>query len=67
VRQTPAVRALFRVAAGPRLGFGHLVRARTLSRALGIARPLVSLRGGPEARKAALSLGMRLVDETAAT
>lgn len=62
----PPVRALFRVAAGPRLGFGHLVRARTLSKTLGIERPLVSLRGGPAARRTALSLGMRPVDGTAA-
>ena len=39
------LRILFRAAAGPRRGFGHLVRCRSLARALGV-RPLVALRGG---------------------
>ena len=34
------LRVLFRAAAGPRRGFGHLVRCRSLARALGV-RPLV--------------------------
>ena len=59
------IRALFSVAAGPRIGFGHLVRARVLSRALRIVRPLVSLRGlaavGPRAER----LGMRPVSGSA--
>jgi spore coat polysaccharide biosynthesis predicted glycosyltransferase SpsG len=55
-----SVRALFRVAAGPRLGFGHLVRARSLAQALGIARPCVSLRGTARARRSAAALGVRL-------
>lgn len=38
------VPVLFRVAAGPRLGAGHAVRAVRLARALGVA-PLVSVRG----------------------
>jgi len=37
-------RILLRVAAGPRLGFGHLVRARTLTRALD-ADVRISVRG----------------------
>lgn len=54
--RTP-VRVLFRVAAGSRQGFGHLVRTRVLSRALGIRRPVVSVRGGSEAVAAAARLG----------
>ena len=60
------VRALFRVAAGPRLGFGHLVRTRVLSRALGIERPLVSVRGPVSARSTAKRLRMRVLDGTPA-
>jgi len=56
-RQAPGV--LFRVAAGPRIGFGHLLRCRALSRALH-ARPSVSLRGGAVARRAARMLGCEL-------
>ena len=52
---------LFRVAAGPRMGFGHLVRAVSLARVFGI-RPLVSLRGGQEARRVVRRLSGRLVD-----
>jgi spore coat polysaccharide biosynthesis predicted glycosyltransferase SpsG len=39
-----SLRVLFRVAAGPRVGFGHLVRCRSLARALGVG-PSVSIRG----------------------
>ena len=39
------LRILFRAPAGARRGFGHLVRCRSLARALGV-RPLISLRGG---------------------
>jgi len=54
--KVPGVRIVFRVAAGPRLGFGHLMRARALARALGV-RPVVSLRGGEPARRAAKRAG----------
>lgn len=51
-----ALRVAFRVAAGPRIGFGHLMRARALARALGV-RPVISIRGGTAARKAAERMG----------
>lgn len=54
------VRILFRAAAGPRRGFGHLVRCRSLARALGV-RPLVCVRGTRETRDAALMLGCDVV------
>jgi len=57
------VRTVFRVAAGPRIGYGHLVRASVLGRAWA-ARPAVSLRGGAAARAAARSLGCRVLDES---
>jgi spore coat polysaccharide biosynthesis predicted glycosyltransferase SpsG len=50
------LRVLFRAPAGSRRGFGHLVRCRTLARALGV-RPLVALRGSARAVDAALALG----------
>lgn len=51
---------LFRAAAGPRIGFGHLMRCRSLARALG-ARLVVSLRGSDSTRERAASLGASLV------
>ncbi len=57
-------RCVFRVAAGPRLGFGHLLRARALARQMGI-RPIVSMRGNAAARATARSLGCRLVQQSA--
>lgn len=54
------LRCVFRVAAGPRIGFGHLMRARTLARALGVV-PLVSLRGGRAAAEGARAAGCTLV------
>ncbi len=50
------MRVLFRVAAGPSTGFGHLVRCRSLARALGVL-PSVSVRGSRETRKAAAERG----------
>lgn len=50
------MRVLFRVAAGPSTGFGHLVRCRSLARALGV-RPSVSVRGSRETRKTAAERG----------
>jgi spore coat polysaccharide biosynthesis predicted glycosyltransferase SpsG len=54
------LRVLFRAPAGPRRGFGHLVRCRSLARALGV-RPLIALRGGAAVEDAALGLGCDVV------
>lgn len=51
---------VFRVAAGPRLGFGHLARCRALAAALGVA-PRVSIRGSLATRRAAARMGLRVV------
>jgi len=55
------LRVLFRAPAGPRRGFGHLVRCRSLARALGV-RPLIAIRGGQRARAAARALGCDVID-----
>jgi UDP-2,4-diacetamido-2,4,6-trideoxy-beta-L-altropyranose hydrolase len=55
------LRVLFRAAAGPRRGFGHLVRCRSLARALGV-RPLLAVRGGQAVIDTALALGCDVVD-----
>jgi spore coat polysaccharide biosynthesis predicted glycosyltransferase SpsG len=55
------LRVLFRAPAGPRRGFGHLVRCRSLARALGV-RPLIAIRGGQRVRAAARSLGCDVID-----
>jgi spore coat polysaccharide biosynthesis predicted glycosyltransferase SpsG len=54
------LRVLFRAAAGPRRGFGHLVRCRSLARALGV-RPLIAVRGGQRVVDTALALGCDVV------
>ncbi|HEY0872338.1 MAG TPA: hypothetical protein VGD94_02615 [Vicinamibacterales bacterium] len=60
----PEIRVLFRAAAGARRGFGHLVRCRSLARALGV-RPLVCVRGPAATRHIALRLGCDVVNGTA--
>lgn len=50
------IRVVFRAAAGPRRGFGHMVRCLSLARAMGV-RPLMSVRGGAAVRETALALG----------
>ena len=54
------VSVLFRAVAGPRRGFGHLVRCTSLARALHVP-PRLSLRGGDRAQQAARALGCELV------
>jgi spore coat polysaccharide biosynthesis predicted glycosyltransferase SpsG len=55
-------RVLFRAAAGSSQGFGHLVRCRTLAKALHV-RPIVSLRGTARSAAMARRLGWRLWTE----
>jgi len=59
------LRVLFRAAAGPRRGYGHLVRCRSLARALGV-RPLLALRGGQRVMETAVALGCDVVQGHAA-
>jgi spore coat polysaccharide biosynthesis predicted glycosyltransferase SpsG len=63
---TTPVNVLFRVAAGPRLGFGHLVRCGVLADELGVA-PLLSLRGSEATARRARSLGWALTGSTVRT
>lgn len=60
-RGSASAPVLFRVAAGPRLGFGHLVRCRSLARALGVPA-VVSVRGSTQTRALAASLGWTVID-----
>lgn len=55
----PRLSVLWRVAAGPRIGFGHLVRSVSLARALGVP-VVVSLRAHPAAHTTARRLGARI-------
>lgn len=55
---------VFRVAAGPRVGFGHLVRCRSLARALGVT-PVVSIRGTWKTRALAASMGWTVLADDA--
>lgn len=60
---TPDLTVVFQVAAGPRLGFGHLVRCRSLARALGVT-PRVWVRGSAATRAAARALGCQVLPDT---
>ena len=53
------MRVLFRAAAGPTLGFGHLVRCRSIARALGVI-PTVSIRGSRETQITASARGFEV-------
>ncbi len=57
---TLAGKVVFHVAAGPRIGFGHLVRCRSLARALGVA-PVVAIRGTAQTRRRAAVAGWTVV------
>jgi len=56
----PAAEVAFRVAASPRIGFGHLVRAIHLANALGVP-PRVSIRGTAVATETARRLGVEVL------
>ena len=62
-RRSISPRCVFRVAAGPRVGYGHLMRARALAQSLDVPA-LVSIRGGRVAARRAGELGFRLVRGT---
>lgn len=51
---------LFRIAAGPKVGFGHVARCRAVAAALGVV-PRVSVRGGAATRRAIARLGLSVV------
>jgi spore coat polysaccharide biosynthesis predicted glycosyltransferase SpsG len=55
-------RVLFVAAAGPRRGFGHLVRCVSFARALGV-RPLIAVRGSQRVVEAALALGADVIPQ----
>lgn len=59
----PAV--LFRATAGPRRGFGHLIRCQSLAEALDVP-PVLSLRGTKSTARRAEEIGFRLVKGSAA-
>ena len=62
VRMTsPDLHVVFRAAAGPGIGFGHVVRCRSLAKALGI-RASVWVRGSPQARTAAARVGVEVLN-----
>ena len=58
-------RVLFAVAAGPRIGFGHVGRSRALARALDV-RHVVALRGTPATARAVHGLGAVVYARTGA-
>lgn len=60
---TSGMTVVFHVAAGPRLGFGHLVRCRSLARALGVT-PRAWLRGSAATRASARAMGVDVLRDT---
>ncbi|MDH4064135.1 MAG: hypothetical protein OEW19_07020 [Acidobacteriota bacterium] len=65
MRSAPRALVVFCAAAGPRLGFGHLVRCRSLARALGV-EPVIALRGSRRTRDRATAMGGIVVDVSSA-
>src|SRR5262245_58487606 len=61
MRTGEGMRVLFAAAAGPRLGFGHLVRCRSLARVLGVP-PRVVLRASAATRRRAVQAGWTVID-----
>lgn len=61
----PETPVLFRAPAGPRRGFGHLLRCRALARALGV-RPVMALRATAATVQAARRLGVTVISGTPA-
>ncbi len=57
------LKVLFRVGAGPQVGFGHLARSRSLARAMDVPR-LVSIRGSLRTQAAAAELGWQLAADS---
>ena len=64
-KRPPAPRCVVRVAAGPRLGYGHLMRARALAQHLAMQVSL-SVRGGRGATRTAKWMGLQLTEGRAA-
>ena len=60
---TSGMTVVFHVAAGPRLGFGHLVRCRSLARALGVT-PRAWVRGSAATRASARAMGGEVLRDT---
>jgi UDP-2,4-diacetamido-2,4,6-trideoxy-beta-L-altropyranose hydrolase len=56
---------VFRVAGGPRLGFGHIVRALSLAKAMQVS-PRMSVRGTAETKKVAHRLGALVKEQSLA-
>ena len=65
IRSDQARRCVVRVAAGPRLGYGHLMRARALAQHLAMQVSL-SVRGGRAAARTVKSMGFEIMDDRAA-
>lgn len=61
-KRSSASRCVVRVAAGPRLGYGHLMRARALAQHLAMQVSL-SVRGGSAAARTVRSMGLQLSDD----
>jgi spore coat polysaccharide biosynthesis predicted glycosyltransferase SpsG len=63
MRRRISSRCVVRVAAGPRVGYGHLMRVRALAYSLEMPTA-VSVRGGSAASRVAGTMGLRLVRDS---